>query len=68
MWRDYYLIGKIHALNENYQNAFPLLLKAKKLVNYSKLKDHENYAELILTICKVYYHTSNYREAYTLTR
>jgi len=68
MWRDYYLIGKIHALNENYQNAFPLLMKAKQLVNYHQLKDHEHYAELILTICKVYYQTGNYREAYTLTR
>ena len=33
MWKDYYLIGKIHALNSNFEAAFPLLIKARQLVN-----------------------------------
>lgn len=32
MWKDYFLIGKIHFSNNNFQNALPPLLKAKQLV------------------------------------
>lgn len=31
MWKDYYLIGKIHFINNSFQNALPPLMKAKQL-------------------------------------
>ena len=68
MWKDHYLVGKIHAANNNFEAAFPLLLKAKQLVNPTYLKDYEHYAELVLTIAKIYNQLNNIREAYTIIR
>jgi tetratricopeptide (TPR) repeat protein len=61
MWKDYYLIGKIHALNRNYEPAFPFLQKAKELVITDRLKDYEHYGEMILSISKTYHQLGNYR-------
>ena len=68
MWKDYYLVGKIHAINNNMESAFPMLIKAKDLIDPSQLKDYEHYAEMILTLARIYYQLNNLREAYSLTR
>ena len=45
-----------------------MLVKAKELIDPSQLKDYEHYAEMILTISRIYYQMNNLREAYSLTR
>lgn len=68
MWKDYYLIGKIHFVNNNFQNALPSLLKAKQMVVLEHLDEFESYGEMILALCKTYFAMNNYREAYSLVR
>ena len=68
MWKDYYLVGKIHFLNNNFQNAVPSLLRAKELVIAERLKEKDTYAEMILSLSKTYLALGNFREAYSLTR
>ena len=37
VWRDYFLIGKIHYLNNHQKEALPFLTQAKHLVKVEKL-------------------------------
>jgi hypothetical protein len=39
LWKDYFLIGKIHFLNNRLQDSLTFLTKAKALVNVESLTD-----------------------------
>ncbi len=43
LWRDYYLIGKIHYVNGRIEEALTYLTKAKSLVKVENLNEFEVY-------------------------
>lgn len=56
IWKDYYLIGKIHFLNSRQEESLSYLVKAKNLVRVESLNNHfEAYGELCLMLSKVYF-------------
>jgi hypothetical protein len=44
MWRDYFLIGKIHFANTRSDEALKFLVKAKDLVRVPNLIEFETYS------------------------
>ena len=68
MWRDYYLIGKIHFFNSHVDEALTYLTKAKNLVKVEKLTEFEVYGELCLMLAKGYFGSKYYKESYSIVR
>lgn len=68
LWRDYYLIGKIHFFNSHVDEALTYLTKAKNLVKVEKLTEFEVYGELCLMLAKGYFGSKYYKESYSIVR
>jgi tetratricopeptide (TPR) repeat protein len=68
LWRDYFLIGKIHYVNSKPEEALNYLVKAKELVKVDKLRDLEVYGELCLMLAKGYLGTKYYKESYVTVK
>ena len=64
IWKDYFLIAKIHYGHENYQEAMSCFIKAKKLVNTENLTSFEHYAELFICLSKCYKAMKMFKESY----
>lgn len=43
LWKDYFLIGKIHFVNSHPEDSLSYLIKAKELVKVEHLKEYEVY-------------------------
>jgi tetratricopeptide (TPR) repeat protein len=68
LWRDYYLIGKIHYFNNHIEESLTYLTKAKNLVKVENLKEFEVYGELCLMLSKGYFGAKYYKESYSTVR
>lgn len=61
IWRDYYLIGKIHFINNRSDEALSSLSKAKALVKAESLTEYESYGDLCIILAKVYFGGKYYK-------
>jgi hypothetical protein len=61
IWRDYYLIGKIHFINNRSEESLNYLNKAKALVKAEKLTEYESYGDLCIILAKVYFAGKYYK-------
>jgi tetratricopeptide (TPR) repeat protein len=68
IWRDYYLVGKVHYINNRLEEALNHLSKAKALVKAEKLTEFESYGELCLILAKGYFGAKYYKESYSIVR
>jgi tetratricopeptide (TPR) repeat protein len=64
LWKDYFLLGRIHFLSRHYEDALPHLKRAKELVRVERLHNKENYGELLMTLGKCYLSLRHNKDAY----
>ena len=64
LWKDYFLIGKIHYINNKKAEALDSLVRSRKLMRPSDSTDPEVFGQLNLMLAKCHLFTKEYREAY----
>lgn len=68
LWRDYYLLGRIHFVNLRCEEALPLLRRAKELVAVDDLPEVAHYAQLSLCLTRCCLALKNHKEAYACVK
>ena len=68
LWKDYYLLGRIHFNKGYYDKALSMVSRARELAIFEHVTDFESYGEMMVTLCKCFLANNMLLDSYILAR